>query len=544
MLTNSSSARVTEDVGTRYRVELTLAGEGADLVLLFDSRVVFLMLFSALRAHDVASQFDFTKERQRGASAAGTPKGWRWLAALAGAAAGFALYWHRLDPYDRNTATLGTYAVGAFIALVALGCLMGLFHALYDAGRSEEPLTLAGILPGARSGDHPGRPAPGHSHDRRRDVCGSRERAEPHSGRRRGPSDQRHREVARLGDTRPQVTTMTLQTATRTYYDVLGVPRNAKLAFIRRRYITLAQDVHPDRFSEPAERVRKSEEFKAVNEAWEVLSDRVQRGRYDSSLDGGTEFRPAEGTGKTAEAIFGDAKRFDFDWERNFPESLQRMVLEQLKSVKEFDHRVIATYRVGKNTVGRSPLTAPCGVNLAVYLVLTNMNLEVGIVGTSETQQGNTRYTMTYSRISSLYLGAIERLDISVSLAGDEDSFTLRIKRAREPILGGRLRVPGQPVRFPLGRGSLRHPDHPRRQERRPEVAGRPALHGGDRGLRRALDRVPRRAVHDHGGPGPGGDLRHPRRGRVAACGRPRPADRVLPAAGRRAAPAKPESTA
>jgi DnaJ domain len=242
--------------------------------------------------------------------------------------------------------------------------------------------------------------------------------------------------------------TMALQTAPRTYYDVLGVPRNAKLAYIRRRYLTLAQEVHPDRFSDLAERARKAEEFKAVNEAWEVLSDRVQRGQYDASLDGGTDFRPAEGKGKTAEAIFGDAKRFEFNWTSNFPESLRGLVLEQLKSVKEFDHRVIATFHVSKSTVGRSPLTAPCGESQSVYLVLTNMNLEVGIVGKSETQQGNTRYTMTYSRISSLYLGAIERLDISLCLAGDEGSFTIRINAPESAFSGVEFECQGSPFVF------------------------------------------------------------------------------------------------
>ena len=241
---------------------------------------------------------------------------------------------------------------------------------------------------------------------------------------------------------------MPTATAARSYYDVLGVHRGAKLAYLRRRYVTLTQEVHPDRFPDPVERARKAEVFKLINEAWEVLSNPEQRTRYDSSLDGGTEFQHEAGAGKTAASIFGDAKRFEFNCLTALPDSLKQLVNDQLKGVKEFEHRVVATFPVISSNVGKSALTAPCGAQYTTQLVLTNMNLSVGIVGTSQTQSGNTTYTMTYTRVAPLYLGAIERLDISLSFGGQEDVFTVRINAPESAFSGTEFTCRGSPFVF------------------------------------------------------------------------------------------------
>jgi molecular chaperone DnaJ len=61
------------------------------------------------------------------------------------------------------------------------------------------------------------------------------------------------------------------------YYSVLGVARNADEKEIRRAYRDLARKHHPD--------VNKSadaeERFKAINEAYQVLSDAEKRAKYD-----------------------------------------------------------------------------------------------------------------------------------------------------------------------------------------------------------------------------------------------------------------------
>ena len=61
------------------------------------------------------------------------------------------------------------------------------------------------------------------------------------------------------------------------YYELLGVPRTASDAEIKRAFRTLARELHPDVSAEPdAER-----RFRDVAEAFEVLSDPERRATYD-----------------------------------------------------------------------------------------------------------------------------------------------------------------------------------------------------------------------------------------------------------------------
>jgi curved DNA-binding protein len=61
------------------------------------------------------------------------------------------------------------------------------------------------------------------------------------------------------------------------YYEVLGVPRDADQDTIRRAYRKLARKYHPDLNSDGD----AEESFKALGEAYEVLSDAEKRERYD-----------------------------------------------------------------------------------------------------------------------------------------------------------------------------------------------------------------------------------------------------------------------
>ena len=63
----------------------------------------------------------------------------------------------------------------------------------------------------------------------------------------------------------------------RDYYDILGVSRDASKEEIKKAYRKLALEYHPDRNkSTDAE-----EKFKAINEAYEILSDSKKREAYD-----------------------------------------------------------------------------------------------------------------------------------------------------------------------------------------------------------------------------------------------------------------------
>lgn len=78
------------------------------------------------------------------------------------------------------------------------------------------------------------------------------------------------------------------------YYKILGVERNATEAQIKSAYRKLARKYHPD-VNKNADAVEK---FKDINEAYEVLSDKNKRSRYDSlgeNWQSGSEFTPPPG---------------------------------------------------------------------------------------------------------------------------------------------------------------------------------------------------------------------------------------------------------
>ncbi len=83
------------------------------------------------------------------------------------------------------------------------------------------------------------------------------------------------------------------------YYEILGVPRDASEADIKKAYRQLALKYHPDRNPEDKE---SEEKFKEINEAYSCLSDSEKRVNYD-------RFGVAEGVGAgfyQFETGFGD----------------------------------------------------------------------------------------------------------------------------------------------------------------------------------------------------------------------------------------------
>lgn len=78
------------------------------------------------------------------------------------------------------------------------------------------------------------------------------------------------------------------------YYEILGVKREATAAEIKSAYRKLARKFHPD-----VNKTKEAEQkFKDLNEAYEVLSDKEKRQRYDSlgaNWQDGANFTPPPG---------------------------------------------------------------------------------------------------------------------------------------------------------------------------------------------------------------------------------------------------------
>jgi molecular chaperone DnaJ len=68
--------------------------------------------------------------------------------------------------------------------------------------------------------------------------------------------------------------------AEKDYYAALGVAKDASAAEIKKAYRTLARDLHPDK--NPGDKAAE-ERFKAVSEAYDVLSDDTRRREYDEA---------------------------------------------------------------------------------------------------------------------------------------------------------------------------------------------------------------------------------------------------------------------
>ncbi|MCU0891521.1 MAG: DnaJ domain-containing protein [Sandarakinorhabdus sp.] len=79
-------------------------------------------------------------------------------------------------------------------------------------------------------------------------------------------------------------------------YTVLGVPRSASEADIKKAFRKLAKDNHPDR---NADDPKAMERFKEANAAYELLSDAVKRGQFDRGEIGpdGQPINPFAGGG-------------------------------------------------------------------------------------------------------------------------------------------------------------------------------------------------------------------------------------------------------
>lgn len=96
--------------------------------------------------------------------------------------------------------------------------------------------------------------------------------------------------------------------AEESYYDILGVKKDASEKEINRAYRKLAAKYHPDINHEPG----AEEKFKKINEAHEVLSDPQKRAQYDQFGSAGPNAGAGQGFGGGGQQGYGDFAGGDF----------------------------------------------------------------------------------------------------------------------------------------------------------------------------------------------------------------------------------------
>ena len=131
------------------------------------------------------------------------------------------------------------------------------------------------------------------------------------------------------------------------YYQILGLSRNASAEEIKASFRKLAMQHHPDR--NPGDK-QAEERFKAINEAYQVLSDPQKRARYDQV---GESYSNWQQTGAPG----------DFDWGRwTAQQGSQKVNLNDLfgeGAFSDFFSAIFGGMDIGQAVRGRTSRAAP-----------------------------------------------------------------------------------------------------------------------------------------------------------------------------------------
>ena len=148
------------------------------------------------------------------------------------------------------------------------------------------------------------------------------------------------------------------------FYKVLGASKSDDQAAIKRKYRNLAKDLHPDKTKGDS---AKEEKFKAISEAYEILSDSKKRVEYDearSLFERGGFRAPMGGQGQTS-GDFNDIFANLFGGGRHAPRKGQDLQTEAAITFRESVFGTNLDLRLATDRGATQNITArvPAGVN-------------------------------------------------------------------------------------------------------------------------------------------------------------------------------------
>jgi DnaJ-class molecular chaperone len=152
-------------------------------------------------------------------------------------------------------------------------------------------------------------------------------------------------------------------------YDILGVPRSASEADIKKAYRKLAKSYHPDR---NAGDPKAKDKFSEANAAYEVLGDSAKRAQFDRGeidAEGKPRFQGFEGFGGGGPGAGQGFEGFNFNFAGGSPFGRRRAT----RSAGEddiFSHLFGEAFRTATERGGRGRASTP-GEDVAAVLTVT-----------------------------------------------------------------------------------------------------------------------------------------------------------------------------
>jgi curved DNA-binding protein CbpA len=167
------------------------------------------------------------------------------------------------------------------------------------------------------------------------------------------------------------------------HYDVLGVARDASPETIRRAYVALARQYHPDFHTTASVEVREANQraMQAVNQAWTVLSDPTLRRRYDDRFGQGTSDEDRRARDAADQAERAAWRPFDDDDGEFDPRLLDdepaRVVVSRRQQMATVAPTVLFFAGLGSIAVGLVVNLLPLAALGAVFVLLAALGFLV-----------------------------------------------------------------------------------------------------------------------------------------------------------------------